>query len=150
AGTMSVTFTDCHTLTASGHSVIRNGTTRQTVGNPDFCSTGVIGDTDAVTLEFDAFDQTERDTAGGLLAHYSASVTDQFAPAGVGCAGSEGTDTIGGSVHLQCESGAESVACPRGKTDRALTAREFMIVRRAGGFPCALGITTSGTLDVDD
>jgi hypothetical protein len=150
-GTQTVMYSVCIELTASNHTVRRSGTTRLTLANRDFCADPVVrSDEDRVRVELLDYVQLERDGASQRIAEVTATLTDDFDPTRDGCAGAEGSQRIDGSIDYFCTPSAQSVDCPQAGVDFVLLASGLTFERRAGGFPCELGLTMTGQLAIDD
>ncbi len=171
SSTLTVTYSDCQTVTPSGHTIKRNGTATQTVAGASFCSTNVIPPDAATALMLSNYIFTESDATGTLLARITSTIGDTFAPTGGGCVPSNGPPLINGIERIDgmqtvvCEPAAKSLTCPAPSTNLTVIATALMLQRTASalstpmpsGTPtpsagglCKLDITARGTFEVNN
>lgn len=151
-GVRRTIYVDCReAVPGTDHTVVRDGVTTLSVTNRDLCNgPDVVPEVDPVRVELIGYSQIERNASQLRVAEVSADLTQDFVPTREGCAGAEGTQTVDGSISYFCQLDAETVPCLQGRSDLSLTARSLVMERRAGGFPCELGMTVVGELEVEE
>jgi CARDB len=158
--TETTTYANYLSTTAAGHTVVRNGTARVQVSDPNYCATHVVPAAASVTVSLSGFTLTE--TVGRTpIAQLSADIADTFVPAGASCGDNlSGTDTVNGTQTVMCVVGAaaQAIPCPANGIDVALTAQGLQLERlfqpigtQTDGTPlCALRVTAQGEMDLSD
>jgi hypothetical protein len=152
----TTTYRQCREPSRNGTNVERDGVVTETVDDALFCQDPDRGRARRLTLDFDAFVESELTGAGALLARRTLTARSQRVAADEpGCAGpsfDEGRETIDGLVRFECDPDRNE-SCSQAIADVVLRARGLTLQRRfeveaeGSTFPlCQLRMQVDGQL----
>ena len=140
--TVSSSYSSCGLVDATtGDVEVASGGLVITLAATGVCSSGVLPQDVRYALQAKNLVGTVADANGTIIERFAANFSEEFEPAGQGCAGANGSETFDGSLSDQRTGGA---------ADLSLNAHGLSLVLTSSGTPCVQHIAAHGSLDVQD
>jgi hypothetical protein len=140
--TLNVTLSNCAMYEPGTSNVVTaSGGLVETIALANACGVTLSPATTAFTARFTNVSGTVRDSTGTVLERSTGTFTMTWTPAGQGCAGANGTQTLDGSLRDETDAGAVKLT---------LMAHTLSLQVTSSGSPCLQAVTVTGNLDITD